>query len=268
MSDGESGGDPLEQITVAIRDVGVLARYARRYRALATSVADPVFDRVLEIGSEVRRSARAAYPGPVITAAMRELATLEARCIAAIDQVRNTEAYRAAAAGFRAGAVASVAARAPAIFTDVAAYTPGHAVYWPVPLAAGRSGPHFIPPEECAARIVRIAADGIPVAEKPPDFGGDEAITPVVLSDDLEPLESPIALAFDAGALSEPLCRLDTDGAVLFYGRLRGTPRVECVATVEDEWWRTRPDFYRDYLDGLQRALQAAGFPTALTVVG
>lgn len=269
MSDETSPGDPIQRITAAIRDVGARARYARRYRDLATSVADPAFDRVLEIGSSVRRAARGADSESAIAKALRELHTLDSRCAEGIEQVRSTEAYRDAAASFREGAVDRVAARAPQLFTDVAPYAPVHAVYWPVPLGAGRSGPHFIPPEECAARIMRIAADGIPAEELPPDLGGDDAVTPVVLSEDLDPFESPIALAYDPKALSGPLCRLETDGTVLFYGaRLFGTARVECVATVEDEWWRTRPDFYRDYIDGLQRALQAAGFPTPLAVVG
>jgi hypothetical protein len=269
VSDATSAGDPIQRIAAAIRDVGAHARYARRYRALATSVAEPVFDRVLEIGSEVRRAARGTNPESAIAEALHELQALEARCTAGVDHVRGTEAYRDTAASFRAGAVDRVASRAPEVFTDVAPYAPGHAVYWPVSLSAGRSGPHFIPPEECAARIVRIASDGIAAPETPADLGGDEAITPVVLSDDLDPFESPVALAFDPKALPGPLCRLESDGTVLFYGaRLLGTPRVQCLATVEDEWWRTRPDFYRDYLNGLQRALQAAGFPTALTIVG
>lgn len=269
MSAGSPTGDPIERIAAAIRDVGTHARYARRYRALATSVADPLFDRVLEIGSDVRRAGRGAEPAAAIEAALEELASLEARCAAAIEQVRNSEAYRAAVASFEAGEVERVAGRAPHLFTDVAPYAPEHAVYWPLPLGAGRSGPHFLPPEECAARIVQMAAEGIAAPTTPPDLGGDDAIRPVVLSDDLDPFESPIALAFDPEVLPGPVCRLENDGTVLFYGeRLSGTPRVECVATVEDEWWRTRPDFYRHYLDGLQRALQAAGFTTPLTVVG
>jgi hypothetical protein len=269
MSDETSPGDPIERIAAAIRDVGARARYARRYRDLTTSVADPVFDRVLELGSEVRRAARGTDAGSVIAAALRELEQLEARCAAGIAQVRAAEVYRDAAASFRDGAVGRVAACAPRIFTDVEPYAPGHPVYWPVPLGAGRSGPHFIAPEECAARIVRIAADGVAAPETPPDLGGDDAITPVVLSDDLDPFESPVALAFDPTTLPGPVCRLESDGTVLFYGeRLSGTPRVECLASVEDEWWRTRTDYYRDYVDGLQRALQAAGFPTPLTVVG
>lgn len=269
MSDGPQLDDPIERIAAAIRDVGAHARYARRYRALAAVIADPVFDRVLEIGSEVRRAARGAEPAGRIAAALGELASLEARCAAAIDGIRSSEAYRAAVASFEAAAVERVARCAPDLFTDVAPYAPGHPVYWPVPLGAGRSGPHFVPPEQCAARIMQMTADGIAAPATPPDLGGDDAIRPVVLSDDLDPLESPVALVFEPEVVPGPLCRLETDGSVLFYGeRLEATPRVACVATVEDEWWRTRPDFYRDYVDGLQRALQAAGFPTPLTVVG
>lgn len=269
MSDDTSADDRIQRITAAIRDVGARARYARRYRDLATSVADPVFDRVLEIGSLVRRAARGANPESAIAEALRELHTLEARCTAGIEQVRSTEAYRDAAASFRDGAVERVAARAPDLFTDVRPYAPDHAVYWPLSLGAGRTGPHFIPAEELAARVARIATEGIPAPETPPDLGGDDAITPVVLSDDLDQFESPIALAFDPKALPGPLCRLEADGTVLLYAkRLSGTPRVECLAGVEDEWWRIRPDFYRDYVDGLQRALQAVGFPTPLTIVG
>ena len=267
MSEETPAGDPLERVAAAIRDVGAHARYARRYRDLVTSLADPVFDRVLEIGSEVRRAARGANAEPAIMAAIHELEALEVRCTDGITGVRRTEAYRDAVTSFRAGAVGLVTTRAPTLFTDVTPYVPAHAVYWPVPLAAGRSGPHFLPPEKCAGRIIEVAADGLSAPQRPPELGGDEAITPVILSDELDPFESPIALAFDPVQLG-PLCRLETDGTVLFYGaRLSAVPRVECLAAVEDEWWRTRPDFYRDYLDGLQRALQAAGFPTPLTVV-
>ncbi len=261
--------DALGRVADLIRDVGIRARHARRYRALASTIADPTFDRVLELGSEVRRAARGARPEAALSGAIAELEALDAHCAAAVAEVRQSRAYREAAESYQTGQVERVTLAAPALFTDIAPHAPRHAVYWALPLGGGRSGAHFLPPADCVARIRRLVSDGLGAPDTPPELGGDETIRPVVLSDEHDGLESPIALAFDPDVLPGPLCRIEDGSTVLFYGdRLRALPRIQCLATVDDEWWRTRPDFYREYVDGLQHALQASGLGTTLSVVG
>lgn len=270
MSGDQTGGeDLLGTVSSRIRDVGSLARHARRYRALVAVVAEPVFDRVLALGSEVRRAARGEYPHGALTAAVRELAQLEARCNTALAEVTASHEYLEALTCFDAENVEGVAMRAPAIFTSVLRHEPDGDLYWPVPLTGDRSGPHFIPPEHCAARIRAVVADGLVASETPVDLGGDASITPVVLNDEHDGSESPIALIFEPKLLPGPVCRLADSSAVLFYGkRMRATPRITCRAGVDDEWWRIRPDSYRRYLADLQRALQIQGPQMTLSIVG
>jgi hypothetical protein len=53
-------------------------------------------------------------------------------------------------------------------------------------------------------------------------------------------------------------------GVVLFYAeRLRAKFTIACVADVDDEWWRIRPDAYRSYVDDLEAALAVEGLTVA-----
>lgn len=251
--------DPVAEAADLIRAVGTCAQHARRYRALAAPIAEPIFDRALELGSDVRRGARGPEPGPPLAAAIAELRALLARGEAAIAGVRAGAEYRSAAAAFAAGDVAAVARVAPDVFAGVMPRPPGGTLYWPVPLGRRGGGEHFITPGACADRVHRIATDGLSSPEEAPDLGGDDTIRPVMLGEEHDASDSPIALAFDAARLP-PLCRLDDGGLALLYApHVRAPLAVHAVADVGDEWWRIRPDAYRQYLDELGRELGARG---------
>jgi hypothetical protein len=258
--------DPLAEAAALIREVGRSAQRARRYRNLATQVATPVFDRALAIGSDIRRTIRSSEPHPTaIAAAIAELRGLLAACENAIARVQVSALYREAVASFAAGATAQVAALAPTIFTDVTPHAPTGILYWAVPISGGRSGAHFLPPTEFAARVQQMATEGLLAAPSPPEFGGDDTIAPVLLSDKHDGSESPVALAFEPHTLSAPVCRLDGSNVVLFYAkRLSAAFTVTCSRSVDDEWWNVRPDAYQEYLAELREALIARALRVAI----
>ena len=253
--------DPAEEAARLIREVGRSAQEARRYRRLATRIADPTFDRALALGSVVRAELRAGDGNtPGFAAVMAELRTLLEGCEHAIAEVRCDEVYREAAAGFTAGAVERVAALAPAIFTDVAAGCTAATLFWPFPIAGRRSDSHFLAPAECAERIHAAAAAGIEAQDPPPGLGADDAIGAVVLAAEPDVVESPITVVIDRAALSTSLCHLEGTASALYYApRLRAPFVIRCAALVHDEWWAVRPDAYRDYVNDLRNALGAYG---------
>jgi len=240
--------------------VGRSAQLARRYRDLVVRVAEPVFDRALMIGSDVRHVARGggAQADTAIAAAIMELRGLLARCEAAITSVRASIPYREAITSFTAGETERIASLACSIFTDVSPFTPTGVLYRTVPISSGRSGVHFLPPADCAARIQLIASEGLTATVSPAALGGDETITPVLLSDEHDGSESPIALAFEPHALPAPVCRLEASNVILFYAdRLRAAFTIRSAARVNDEWWSVRPHSYREYLEELREILAA-----------
>lgn len=261
-----SPSDVLAEAAALIRDAGLSAEQARRYRALASTIADPTFDRTLALGSTIRLAGR-DRPGSesVLRAAIDELRQLLARSEAAIADVRASALHRAAAAGFAAGNAAQVTPLAIELFTDVIADESLGVVTWDVPLGGGSGSEHFASPEECAARIASIAQDGVPAASPPPHLGADDAITPVTLAAEVGAADSPVTLVFERARLPAPVCRLEHSPLVLFYApRLRSPFTVHCTAEVTDEWWSIRPDAYAQWLAALGPLLKAQGLAVAV----
>lgn len=253
--------DPVERVADLIREVGRAAQQARRYRVLAASVAEPAFERALEIGTFIRQSLR--DPGrqreQAVAAAAELEATLES-CRAAIADVQKSAVYEEALAAIGTGALDRLALLAPAVFDQVEPFPDATRLYWPVPIAGPRPGPHFVPPADCAARIVKIMTEGLGAASPPPELGADERIPAVVLADEHEVGESPLALVLDARAFPAPLCRLASSNVALFYApRVQLPFRVRAAGVVSDEWWAIRPDAYRTYVDALGATLTASG---------
>ena len=258
---GAPGPDGIEEITRLIRDVGTRAESARRYRALAARVADPAFDRALELGTTLRQALRQGAPDPeALAAATMELRALLAACERAVDELRAGPEYVRAAEAYAAAEHAEVARLACELFTDVAAFPDAHTLFRPIPIAGPRGGPHFVPPPECAARIAAVAQAGLRAATPPPAMGADDVLGAVVLADEHDVGESPITLAIDAGRLPLPVCRIAPAGDVLLYAASVRPPfRVQTADVVADEWWSVRPDAYRRYLGELAEALDALG---------
>jgi hypothetical protein len=187
-----------------------------------------------------------------------------ASCWSAIDDVRTSQIYREAVAHFSEGEAERAATGAIEIFASVVPHAATDTLYWAMPIRGERSGAHFLEPEECASRLSMIAAEGVPAAAEQLDLGGDEAIRPVLLTDEHDGSESPIALTFEPGTLPGRVCRLDGSNVALFYAeRLRADFTVRCTPIVSDEWWSIRPDAYREYVVALRQALarQAPGIP-------
>ena len=253
--------DPLARVADLIRDVGLAAERARRYRTLAASVAEPAFERALVIGTAIRRSLRDPERQRADAAdAARELEALLAGCTRALTELQASDRYREAVAAVAAGATDRLARLAPALFSDVEPFSGARLVYWPVPIGGTRPAAHFLPAAECAARIARWASDGLVAATPPPEVGADERIPAVVLAAEHDVAESPIALVVAADVFPAPLCRLAGGTTVLFYAaRVRVPFRVRAAAVVSDEWWAVRPDAYRTYVDELRSALAPSG---------
>jgi len=253
--------DVLTEAAALIRDAGLSAECARRYRALATTIAEPTFDRVLELGSTIRRAGRDA-PGSEreLLAAVEELRQLLARSEAGIADVRTSAGYREAVAAFAAGDAARTVPLAIAVFTDVVPGDSAGVATWDVPLGTGPGGEHFVTPEECAARIVGIAGGGLPASSPPPHLGADDTITPVTLGVGLANADGPVTLAFEVEQLPGPICRLEHSTLALFYAdRLHAPFAVRCAAGVTDEWWNIRPDAYAKWIEALGPLLQSQG---------
>ena len=267
MSDRVAPTDPLAEAAALIRDVGLGAERARRYRALATSLAEHMLDRSLELGSIVRRAGRDAGPaGDVIRAAIDELRSLQARCDAAIADVQASAAYREVAAAFAAGDVPRAAAHAVDVFADVERGDAPETVVWEVPVGGERGGEHFIAPAECAARIEAVRRNGLRAASAAANLGGDETITPIALSADVTGIESPVALAYEPRALPGPLCRIAGGALLIFYAEcLRAPFSVHCAGTVTDEWWAIRPDAYVEWRTALEALLRTQGLVVTTT---
>ncbi|MEO6026115.1 MAG: hypothetical protein ABIR79_04540 [Candidatus Binatia bacterium] len=243
------------------------AECARRYRTLATTIAEPTFDRTLALGSTIRRAGRDPLGAEhELIAAVEELRQLLACSQAAITEVRASAGYCEAVAAFTAGAVERTVPLAIEVFTDVVVGDSAGVATWDVPLGTGPGGEHFVSPEECAARIAGIAGAGLPAASPPPQLGADDTITPVTLGMGVANADGPVTLAFEVEQLPGPICRLAHSTLALFYAdRLHAPFTVRCVAGVTDEWWNVRPDAYAKWIEALGPLLQSQGLTMTMT---
>lgn len=250
-----TGEDPWGEVAALIAEAARSAEDARRYRALADTIAAPCFERALALGSEVRRAAR---QGATASAAafVAELQELTARSRTAIAEVRSSSIYQEATSAYAAGDSARTADLACELFADVGVHPNPAALYWMVALGGRRASDHFLPASELAVRIEQCRREGVRAEPTPPSRGGDEAILPVQLSEQHDPSESPVALVFEPAMLPGPVCQLLGSEPVFFYAsRLAAEFSVSCAPSVDDEWWKIRPDAYQAYLDELREAL-------------
>lgn len=251
--------DVADEAATLIGDVGRSAERARRYRALAATIAEPTFDRVIMIGSEVRRAARTGGGGAIVTA-VDELRALLRRCEEGIAEVQASTAYRSLAEAYAANDAEKATELAVAVFAGIVSETPSTPVHWPVPISSRRAGEHFVTPEQCATLIVEIGRAGITAPKEAPALGGDETIRPVRLTGPADASDGPITLAFDPSALKVPVGRLTEADDLLWYSAHLAAPfTVEATASVSDEWWEIRPSAYAQYLEDLRRALAERG---------
>ena len=259
MSGRLPGEDPFETAAALIRDVAAEAERARRYRTLAAQVAEPTFERALAIGTLIRQRFRQPVPetGAVATL-IDELQSLRRHCAAAVAERQADADYRQLLDAVAVEAWLDVARLAPPVFTGVEPYPDAPALHWSVAIAGRRAGSHFVSPDECARRIARVAADGFPAETPAPELGADEHVPVVLLSDEPDATESPLALVLERSPL--PVCRIEGTTVALVYGRrLRADLHLWCAPEVSDEWWSVRPDAYRRYLADVQAALSGAG---------
>jgi len=254
----QSNPDAENDAATLIAETARSAQNAHRYRALATTVADPVFDRVLALGSEIRRATHKRMTA-TIPAVLKELRSLRRCCEERIREVRAGTAYRELVAAYTGGSVTCATTLAAEIFTDVTVESPSQLLQWAVPLAGRRSDEHFVPPERCARSIQIWATSGITAPLEPPDMGGDDTIRPLRLTEAPDHSESPIALAFTTGELPGPVGRLGERGIRLWYAKQLRVPfTVHAAPTIDDEWWEVRPAAYESYVAALRPALTAA----------
>ena len=180
-SDPPEGADPVPRVADLIREVGLAAEDARRYRALADTVAEPAFERALAIGTIIRQALREPERQRAAAAdAIAELQGILDGCARAMADLRASATYRDALAAVAAGTVDRLATLAAAIFSDVEPFPNATVLYWPVPIAGPRGVAHFVPPRQCAARILQRADEGLLAASPPPERGADDRIPAVV----------------------------------------------------------------------------------------
>lgn len=258
---GSADRDIRDAAATLIGQVGRIAQDARRYRALAVTVADPTFDRILQIGTAIRRADRAGECGPIADA-VEEMRALLHRCEQGIRDVQASTSYRELVVVLGTGPVARATELAATIFADVRVEVAGHPLFWTVPIAARRSPEHFIPPDQCAGRIREVRQTGISAPTGTPDLGGDASIRPLRLATTIDGSDGPISLVYPPAALPGPIGRLTESDVALWYAKsLRASFTVRAAATVNDEWWQVRPAAYAAYLERLGNELAAAGIP-------
>lgn len=255
--------DVRDEAAELIGQVGRRAQYAARYRALATTVAEPAFDRAIAIGSEIRQADRTGR-SELIAAAVRELREQLRRCEEGLRDVRASASYRALVEAYATADVQRATELAVRVFAGVTSDAPSVAMHWPVPISGGRSADHFISPERCVATIRRVLEEGIPAPEDAPALGGDDEVRPVGLTSSADTAESPITLLFEPRALPGPLGGLREDVGLWYAERLRAAFTVTAATTVRDEWWEIRPDAYAEYVTALARALAEAGLSLSM----
>ncbi len=258
---GSPNADVRDDAAALIEEVSRIAQGARKYRALATTIADPTFDRMLAIGGEIRRAERAGQRQPIADA-VEEMRRLRRRCEQGIRSVQEGASYRELVAAFHAGAVGRATELAEVVFTDVTIEVADRPLLWIFPLTARHLPSHFLPPDQCAEKIRKLAMNGIPAPTDSLSVGGDASIRPLPLAGTIDPTDGPITLAYEPGAIPGPIGRLtESDIALWYAGSLRAPFSVRAAATVGDEWWHVRPAAYSAYLAELANALAAAGIP-------
>lgn len=255
--------DIRDEAAELLGELGRRAQYAARYRTLATTVAEPAFDRAIAIGSEIRQADRAGRSA-LIAAAVDELREQLRRCEEGIRDVQTSAIHRALVGAYAAADVEHATELAVSVFAGVTNDAPRVARHWPVSISGGRSADHFISPERCVATIRRALEEGIAAPEEAPALGGDDHVRPVRLTSSADAAESPITLLFEPDRLPGPLGALGEDVGLWYAERLQANFTVTAAATVSDEWWEIRPDAYDQYVTTLGRVLAEAGLSLSL----
>jgi hypothetical protein len=256
--------DVIEEIATLIAEVGRCYRRGRRYRDIAARCEEHYLAGALEIGSSIRRRDRSGrLDAGAAARAADGLRNLLAGCEAAIAAVHASDLYRRTVAAWEGGYWADVAAAAPSIFASVEPYPDCPTLYYSIAITSRRAGgDHFISPSACADAVNELHRSGIAPPSTAPELGADERIQAVLLSQEFEVTESPIALAIEPSALDVPRCRIGPAGdAVIYTARLCAPFRVRFAEAVADEWWALQPDAYDDYTDRLTLELTARGLP-------
>jgi hypothetical protein len=254
-------GDLLDEAARLIADLGGCYARARRYRALAADCEERYLARTLAIGSEIRERLRVPEPDRAACApAVDELRRLAIACEAAIGVVRASAPYRAAVRAWDEGRWSDVAVLAPTIFDAIAPFATVRPLHFTVPVVGRRGGAHFLAPATVAERILDLLRTGIPASDPVPELGADETLRAVVLDEDPEAIESPIAVIVAPEDVAWPLFRLEPAGEIFVYApHVQARMRVRCASHVDDEWWAVRPEAYGRYVAELERELAARG---------
>jgi len=257
--------DVFKEIATLIAEVGRCYRRGRRYRDIAALCEQRYLAGALEIGSSIRQRARGgSLDAGATVSTVDSLRDLLAGCEAAIAAVHASDIYRRTVAAWEGGRCADVAVAAPSIFASVEPYPDCPTLYHSIAITSRRGGgDHFISPSACADALTELSCSGIVPSSTPPELGADERIRAVLLSEDFEVAESPIALAIEPSALDVPICRIGPAGDGLIYTARLSVPFRVCFAeVVADEWWALQPDAYDNYVDRLVTELAARGLPT------
>jgi hypothetical protein len=256
---------PWDAVEDRLAEIGVLAGMAERYRLVRERGGPALLDRGLALAAEARRLYRSA------TGDANEVARLAARCgeTAAcfgtlLDAARAAPEYVAAVAARRHGDVAALVRLIPAVFADVEPATGVRTLYHPVATTA--RGSRVRETDGLAAELSRLCTEGIPAAEPGEGPGTDDALTAVILYDDWERVDSPVAVGLDAAALGRPIFRVADSTMLLVYAEraaAAGAAVVLARAPGADRW----PDLgteYADFATALRAALDRRGCPYRL----
>ncbi len=230
-----------------------------KYRAGTTAESRALRARLLALGDRARRAHHQGTLGDDAASLLAEARALARAFDVALAAIEASAEHRAAVTAHAAGDLTTLAALLPRLFAGVEAVAHPPDLHHPAPWLR-RGQPR--PPDEVAAALAELAANGIPAAADDTAPGVDTTLPAVVLAPG--PPEDAVTLRFAAAALPAPLCRVVDSGEFLLHlARLRAPFTVVVRRRLDDADREAIPVDWPTYRGGLLAALAAHGLPAA-----
>ena len=246
--------DVAAELEAALTAGGTLLVWAEKYRHADPDALPSLQRRLLALGDQARRLARAGTLEEPAARDGREAVTAVNRATRQlIDDRRSSMPYRRAVEARRAGDFQRIAALLPEVFADLQLAAAPAAAFW-TPTWQSRGRP--LPAERIATELRNLDVTGIPASGDDLIPGVDPDLPGVLLSTTM-PLGAPLALRYDGTRLPLPSLRLRDDLVLVPVDHFR-VPFVVAVAAPDeplDEWVADPPS----YLDALARTCTQEG---------
>jgi hypothetical protein len=255
---GEEAANALE---TALADAGGLLVELEKFRASGGRDLAALRSEALALGDRARRlHGQHLLDGEAAASLLRDGDALIERLRTTLGELRDSPAYRAAAAAHGDGDHAALATLLPDLFQGLDLVPSPPPLFHPVPWLR-RNRPR--PAVEIAAEIARLRRDGIEAEGDALAWGVDPALPAVALLAE-RPSGDPVTLRFSPEALPPAVFRLADGGSHLVHVAVLSAPFDVLVPDSLDpeELGEISLDHAR-YRDELLDALQRAGVPAS-----